>query len=250
VPKSVIKENKDTPKLCNEGETVDDVTDLPVDDFLKRWFNHHLKNAQYPNELTNFSDDLKDSEKYTILLNDLSPTNDKSALDNDNLEERAQKVIEDGKKYGAETEIKPEDITSGNEPLNRLFTGDLYNAELNNQGGDDYDKDLMKTYIQTMNKCLCDDDDTKNKIPIDPESEEEVFDKLKDGVVLAKLESLADKNGIKEDEIKKGDDLTDDDKNNNVKNVLDAADKLGVPTKLKPADVLTGKKKERSRFRR
>ena len=248
VPKSVIKENKDTPKLCNEGETVDDVADLPVDDFLKRWFNHHLKNAQYPNELTNFSDDLKDSEKYTILLNDLSPTNDKSALDNDNLEERAQKVIDDGKKYGAETEIKPEDITSGNEPLNRLFTGDLYNAELNNQGGDDYDKDLMKTYIQTMNKCLCDDDVTKNKIPIDPESEEEVFDKLKDGVVLAKLESLADKNGINEDEIKKGDDLTDDDKNNNVKNVLDAADKLGVPTKLKPADVLTGKKKKDQDF--
>ena len=244
VPKNVIKENKDTEKLCNEGETVDDVANLPIDDFLKRWFNQHLKHAEYPNEVTNFSDDLKDSEKYTILLNDLSPALDKSALDNENLDERAQKVIDDGKKYGAETEIKPEDITSANEPLNRLFVGDLYNAELANQGNDDYDKDLMKTYIQTMNKCLCDDEDTRNKIPIDPDSEEEVFDKLKDGVVLAKLESLADRNKVNEDELKKGDELTDEDKNNNVKNVLDAADKLNIPTKLKPADILQGKKKK------
>ena len=244
VPKNVIKENKDTEKLCNEGETVDDVANLPVDDFLKRWFNHHLKNAEYPNEVTNFSDDLKDSEKYTILLNDLSPNCDKSALDNENLDERAEKVINDGKNYGADTEIKPEDITSGNEPLNRLFVGDLYNAELMNQGNNEYDKDLMRTYIQTMNKCLCDEEDTRNKIPIDPESEEEVFEKLKDGIVLAKLESLIDRNKINENELKKGEDLSDDDKKNNVTNVLDAAEKLNVPTKLKPVDVLSGKKKK------
>ena len=244
VPKNVIKENKDTEKLCNEGETVDDVANLPVDDFLKRWFNHHLKNAEYPNEVTNFSDDLKDSEKYTILLNDLSPDCDKSALDNENLDERAEKVINDGKNYGADTEIKPEDITSGNEPLNRLFVGDLYNAELMNQGNNEYDKDLMRTYIQTMNKCLCDEEDTRNKIPIDPESEEEVFEKLKDGIVLAKLESLIDRNKINENELKKGEDLSDDDKKNNVTNVLDAAEKLNVPTKLKPGDVLAGKKKK------
>ena len=244
VPKNVIKENKDTEKLCNEGETIDDVANLPVDDFLKRWFNHHLKNAEYPNEVTNFSDDLKDSEKYTILLNDLSPNCDKSALDNENLDERAEKVINDGKNYGADTEIKPEDITSGNEPLNRLFVGDLYNAELMNQGNNEYDKDLMRTYIQTMNKCLCDEEDTRNKIPIDPESEEEVFEKLKDGIVLAKLESLIDRNKINENELKKGEDLSDDDKKNNVTNVLDAAEKLNVPTKLKPGDVLSGKKKK------
>lgn len=245
VPKSVIKENKDTEKLCKEGETVDDVANLPVDDFLKRWFNSHLQNAGYPNELTNFSDDLKDSEKYTTLLNDLSPQQcDKSALDNDNLEERAQKVIDDGKKYGAETVILPQDITSGNEPLNRLFTGDLYNAELNNSGDDDYDKDLMKTYINTMNKCLCDDEDTKNKVPIDPDSEEEVFEKLKDGIVLGKLENLADKNLLNEDDLKTGDELSDEDKNKNVEKVVDAAEKLKLPTQLKPADILKGKKKK------
>ena len=29
-----------------------------------------------------------------------------------------------------------------------------------------------------MNKCLCDDEDTKNKLPINPDSEEDVFEKL------------------------------------------------------------------------
>ena len=245
VPKQAIKENKDTENLVKEGETVDDVAELPVDDFLKRWFNHHLQHANHPNELTNFSDDLKDSEKYTVLLNDLSPEQcDKSALDNENLDERAQKVINDGKKYGANTVIVPEDITSGNEPLNRLFVGDLYNAELANQGDDDYDKDLMKTYIQTMNKCLCDDEDTRNKIPIDPDSEEDVFEKLKDGVILGKLETLADKNVLNEDDLKTGDEISDEDKNNNVNKVLEAGEKLALPTKLKPADILKGKKKK------
>ena len=106
--------------------------------------------------------------------------------------------MKDAQNYGAETTILPEDISSGNEPLNRLFTGDLYNAELNNDGEDEeYDKDLMKTYIKTINKCLCDDEDKRIKVPIDPESETELFDKLKDGVILGKLEQLSDKDALK-----------------------------------------------------
>ena len=96
----------------------------------------------------------------------------------------------------------------------------------------------MKTYINTMNKCLCDDEDCKNKMPIDPDSEEDVFEKLKDGVVLAKLENLADNNLINEDDLKKGDELTDEDKNGNVDKVVEAADKLGCPSKPKSSDII------------
>ena len=246
VPKKVIKENPETQNLLEEGETVDNVAELPIDDFLKRWFNKHLKSAGHPDELKNFSDDVKDSEKYTILLTDLSPNQfDKSALDLTDPNERAQKVINDAVKYGAETQILPEDISSGNEPLNRIFAGDLYNAELQNSGNDEeYDKDLMKTYIKTVNKALCDDQHTKNKIPIDPESEEDVFEKLKDGIVFGKLENLADKEVLNEDQLKTGDDLTNEDKTKNVEMVIDAADKLGCPTKANPSDILRGKKKK------
>ena len=95
-----------------------------------------------------------------------------------------------------------------------------------------------------MNKCLCDDEDTKNKIPIDPDSEEDVFEKLKYGVILVKLENLVDKNILNENELKKGEDLTDEDKNKNAQNVLEAAHKLNVPNKLKPGDILKGKKRK------
>ena len=245
VPKKVIKENPESEQLLNEGETVDELADLPVDDFLKRWFNKHLKNANHPDELKNFGDDVQDSEKYTVLLNDLSPQQcDKSALDESDPNARAQKVIDNAKKYGAETVAVPEDITSGNEPLNRLFTGDLYNAELLNGGDEEYDKDLMKTYINTMNKCLCDDEDTRNKVPIDPDSEEDVFEKLEDGVIFTKLENLADKTLFNEDSIKTGDNLSDEDKNANVEKAIDGAEKLGCPTKVKPSDILRKKKKK------
>ena len=104
VPKKVIKENPETQNLCKDGETVDDVANLPIDDFLKRWFNQHLKHANHPNELQNFGDDVKDSEKYTVLLNDLSPDLcDKTALNLTDPNERAQKVIKDAQNYGAET---------------------------------------------------------------------------------------------------------------------------------------------------
>ena len=51
-----------------------------------------------------------------------------------------------------------------------------------------------------MNKCLCDDEDTKNKIPIDPDSEEDVFEKLKDEIIIDKIENIVDKKTLKEDE--------------------------------------------------
>ena len=242
--KKDIKENPETPKLAEEGETVDQIADLPVDDFLKKWVNHHLKEANHPDELKNFEDDVKDGEKYTVLLNQLDPNQcDKSALDETDPVKRAEKVIENAKKLGCETEVTPEDLASGNEAMNRLFASDLYNALANNDGGDDYDKDLMKAYIDTVNKELCDDADTKNKIPIDRDNEE-VFDKLKDGVILGKLMNLADKNALDEDSLKTGDELSDEDKNNNLDQVVEGENKLAILNKASQGDIANGKKKK------
>ena len=242
--KKDVKENPETTKLAEEGETTDQVADLPVDDFLKKWVNHHLKEANHPNELKNFEDDVKDGEKYTVLLNQLDPNQcDKSALEETDPVKRAEKVLENAKKLGCETEVTPEDLASGNEAMNRLFASDLYNALANNTGGDDYDKDLMKAYIDTVNKELCDDADTKNKIPIDRDNEE-VFDKLKDGVILGKLMNLADRNALDEDSLKTGDELSDEDKNNNLDKVVEGEDKLALLNKASQGDIAYGKKRK------
>ena len=242
--KPAVKKNPETPKVAeSSGDSCDTLADSPVEDFLKKWFNHHLKNANHPNMVTNFSDDVKDGEKYVILLNQLDPiTCNKDALNDADPLERAKKVVDNAKKLGVETEVKPEDLASGNELMNRLFTSDIYNAVSNPQN-DDYDKDLMKAYIDTVNKELCDEAGAKDKIPINPDNDE-VFDKLRDGVIFGKLMNIADKAALDDNKLKTGDNLTDEDKNNNLDQVVEAEDKLGLPHKATKGDIAGGKKKK------
>ena len=242
--KADVKKNPQTPLVAQDcGESPDAVADSPVDDFLKKWFNHHLKAAGHPNMVTNFGDDLKDGEKYVILLNQLDPAScSKDALNTTDPVERAKKVIDNAKKLGTETEVKPEDLASGNEDMNRLFCSDIYNA-ICNPVNDDYDKDLMKAYIDAINKALCDDAGCKDKVPINPDNEE-VFDKLKDGVIFGKLMNLADKSALDDTKLKTGDNLSDDDKNNNLDQVVDAEDKLGLLHKAGKGDIAAGRKKK------
>jgi len=75
---------------------------------------HHLKAAGHPNQLNNFSDYAKEGEKYTVLINQLDPSCDKSALNEFDPVKRAQKVIDNAKKLGADTCVTSEDLDSGN----------------------------------------------------------------------------------------------------------------------------------------
>ena len=91
--------------------------------------NFHLKKAGHPKVVTNFSDDVKDSEKYTILINQLEPSCDTSALGEGDLVKRAGIVLGNAPKVGAEVYIVAEDIPSANERLNTLFTAELFMAK-------------------------------------------------------------------------------------------------------------------------
>jgi plastin-1 len=93
-----------------------------------RWFNYHLKNANWPKRVTNFSGDVKDAEAYTVLLAqiapeccDRGPLNDKDALT------RAGKVLTNAQKIEVKTFIKPSDIVAGNNRLNLAFTAAIFN---------------------------------------------------------------------------------------------------------------------------
>lgn len=148
-----IKTHPQIIKLLNEGESLTDLLKLPPEDILKRWFNYHLTKAGHDKKLNNFSNDLKDSEKYTILLNQLdSKRCDKSALDESDLAKRAEKVIANAKKLGAESYVTPEDIKTGNEKLNLLFVAEIFN---NFHGLDDLTKEEAEAYDKAK---LLDDD--------------------------------------------------------------------------------------------
>ena len=124
-----LKHHPELIRLLNPGEQLSDLLKLSPEQLLLRWFNYHLKAAGYDKKITNFSGDVKDSEKYTILLHQLnSSLCDKSALEEPDKKKRAKKVIENSKKLGAQSYITPEDIVAGNSKLNTLFVVSIFNA--------------------------------------------------------------------------------------------------------------------------
>jgi len=139
-------------RLKEDKEEDAELLTLGPEDFLKRWFNFHLKKAGHGKMVTNFSDDVKDSEKYTILINQLEPSCDTSGLSEGDLVKRAQTVLNNAPKVGAQVYIVPEDIPSANEHLNTLFTAELFMAK--NGMGDATQEEKMKA-----NKLLDDDEE-------------------------------------------------------------------------------------------
>jgi len=95
---------------------------------LLRWFNYHLAQAGHPRRVKNFGRDVKDSECYTVLLNQINPKKcDRSALDMKNSMDRAGRVLKNAKNCGVKVFIKPKNIVEGNERLNLAFTASVFN---------------------------------------------------------------------------------------------------------------------------
>ncbi|RUS33864.1 calponin homology domain-containing protein [Jimgerdemannia flammicorona] len=66
-----IKHHPELYRLLDEDETLDEFLRLPPDQILLRWFNYHLKAANWQRRVSNFSKDVSDGENYTILLSQL-----------------------------------------------------------------------------------------------------------------------------------------------------------------------------------
>ncbi len=116
-------------RLLKENEQLSDLLKLSPEEILLRWFNYHLEKAGYDKPIKNFSSDIKDSEKYILLLNQLDKNQcDTNALNEPDLKKRALNVLSNAKKIGAETYITANDIISGNPKLNTLFTAAIFNA--------------------------------------------------------------------------------------------------------------------------
>jgi plastin-1 len=116
-------------RLLKEGENLGDLLKLGAEEMLLRWFNYHLAAAGHESKVANFSGDVRDGIKYTVLLNQLNPTTcDKAGLNTTNVQERAVKVMENAKKLGVEHYITSKDIVSGNSKLNIIFTAAIFNT--------------------------------------------------------------------------------------------------------------------------
>ncbi|KAJ1920911.1 fimbrin [Mycoemilia scoparia] len=124
-----IKLHPELYRLLEEDETLEDFLKLPADAILLRWFNYHLKNANWHRRVSNFSKDIKDSENYTVLLNQLVPAQcPRDPLNVNDLEQRAEMVLEYADRIGCRRYVSAKTILNGNPKLNLAFVALLFNT--------------------------------------------------------------------------------------------------------------------------
>ncbi|KAH7105097.1 Ca2+-binding actin-bundling protein [Auriculariales sp. MPI-PUGE-AT-0066] len=124
-----IKIHPELYRLCEEGETIEDLLRLTPDQILLRWFNYHLKAAGWKRRVNNFSKDVKDGENYTVLLNQLKPDDCSLApLKTSDLQQRAEQVLQNADRIGCRKYLSVPSLLSGNPRLNLAFVANLFNT--------------------------------------------------------------------------------------------------------------------------
>jgi len=190
-----LKNHPELIRLLEPGEELSDLLKLPPDQLLLRWFNYHLKKANHK-PIKNFGPDVKDSDAYTVLLNQIAPnTCDLKPLQQSDVAKRAQMVLDNAKKLKVQSIIKAGDICSGNPRLNLAFTAAIFNqcpgldplteeevkkaGMMDDDTGDSREERAFRMWINSLN--------------IEDTYINSLYDDCKDGLVLLKVIDYIDK---------------------------------------------------------
>ena len=124
-----IKLHPELYRLLEDDETLEQFLRLPPEKILLRWFNYHLKAANWNRRVNNFSQDVADGENYTILLNQLAPELcSRAPLQETNLLDRAELVLKNADKLQCRKYLTPKSLVAGNPKLNLAFVAHLFNT--------------------------------------------------------------------------------------------------------------------------
>lgn len=124
-----LKNHPELYRLLDDGETLEEFLRLPPDQILLRWFNYHLKAANWPNRVNNFSKDVSDGTNYTVLLSQLKPEScDRKPLQTPDLLQRAEQVLQRADAIGCRKYLTPGAMVAGNPKLNLAFVAHLFNT--------------------------------------------------------------------------------------------------------------------------
>lgn len=124
-----IKHHPELYRLLEDDETLEQFLRLPPEQILLRWFNYHLKNAGSQRRVANFSRDIADGEAYTVLLHQLVPDKcDTRALQVQDVNQRAEMVLDNAEKIGCRKYLTPKSLVAGNPKLNLAFVANLFNT--------------------------------------------------------------------------------------------------------------------------
>lgn len=124
-----IKLHPELYRLLEDDETLEQFLRLPPEKILLRWFNYHLKAANWNRRVNNFSQDVSDGENYTILLNQLAPELcSRAPLQETNFLNRAELVLKNADKLQCRKYLTPKSLVAGNPKLNLAFVAHLFNT--------------------------------------------------------------------------------------------------------------------------
>ncbi|KAK3395266.1 calponin homology domain-containing protein [Podospora didyma] len=125
-----IKLHPELYRLLDEDETLEQFLRLPPEQILLRWFNYHLKAANWPRRVNNFSSDVKDGENYTVLLAQIGSEYGvtRAPLQTRDLHQRAEEVLTNADKLGCRKFLTPKSLVAGNPKLNLAFVANLFNT--------------------------------------------------------------------------------------------------------------------------
>lgn len=171
------------------GEEISDLLKLSPEQILLRWFNYHLKKAGWNRTVKNFGGDIKDSENYTVLLNQLAPDRcDRKALQESDLTRRAEMVLDNSDKLGCRKFVKASDIVKGNPKLNLAFVANLFNTHpglepLSQEELAALDSSLFNSEGSREARAFC---LWINSLGIDP-FVNNLFEDLRDGIIILKV---------------------------------------------------------------
>ncbi|KAM3498290.1 hypothetical protein MY10362_008378 [Beauveria mimosiformis] len=124
-----IKLHPELYRLLEEDETLEQFLRLPPEQILLRWFNYHLKAANWSRRVSNFSTDVKDGENYTVLLAQIGGEHGctRAPLQTRDLLQRAEEVLQEAEKLQCRKFLTPTSLVAGNPKLNLAFVANLFN---------------------------------------------------------------------------------------------------------------------------
>ncbi|KAF8865088.1 hypothetical protein BDZ45DRAFT_472799 [Acephala macrosclerotiorum] len=191
-----IKLHPELYRLLEDDETLEKFLRLSPETILKRWFNYHLKAANWPDRVENFSNDVKDGKKYTVLLAQIAPEHcDRRPLQTRDLHQRAEQILQNADTLGCRKFLSPSSLVAGNPKLNLAFVANLFNnwpaldpiTEEEKADIDDFDAEGERE-ARVFTLWL-------NSLNVDPVVTS-LYDDLKDGTILLQAFAKVVKNSV------------------------------------------------------
>ncbi|QLG74533.1 hypothetical protein HG535_0G04160 [Zygotorulaspora mrakii] len=179
-----IKLHPELYRLLEDDESLEQFLRLPPEQILLRWFNYHLKQANWDRRVSNFSSDVSDGQNYTVLLHQLAPALCSTApLQTQDLLQRAEQVLTNAEKLDCRKYLTPSSLVAGNPKLNLAFVAHLFNTHPGLDPIEESEKPEIEEFDAEGEREARVFTLWLNSLDVDP-SVVSLFEDLKDGIIL------------------------------------------------------------------